>query len=42
MDGAFYGLNGWGIHVQIGWCVYDLNEWGIYGLNAWEVVIAFW
>ena len=34
MDGAFYGLNGWGIYSLNGWGIYDLNGCGIYDLNG--------
>ena len=37
MDGAFYGLNGWGIYGLNGCGTYDLNGWGIYGLNGWGI-----
>ena len=30
MDGAFYGLNGWGI--------YDLNGWGEPGIDLHEIL----
>ena len=41
MDGAFYGLNGWGIYGLNGWSIHDLNGWGIYGSNGWGGQLLF-
>ena len=41
MDGAFYGLNGWGMYDLNGSGMYDLNGLGIYG-SMGGAVIAFW
>ena len=48
MDGAFYGLNGWGIYGLNGWGIYDLNgcKWmgrlvTVFGRYAQKNILVF-
>ena len=42
MDGAFYGLNGWGIYGLNGWGIYDLMGGAFMAQMDGEVCYYFW